>query len=92
MTSGASGVLREVVFPVPPELTVERRRALQLLAEAPNGMTDQASRAHGFSPALIVGLVGAGYAEAKPRTMRAAGKTFAFMRFVITSAGRCAIG
>jgi hypothetical protein len=45
MTSGASGVLREVVFPVPPELTVERRRALQLLAEAPNGMTDQASLA-----------------------------------------------
>jgi len=35
--SGASGVLREVAFPVPPELTIEQRRALQLLAEAPNG-------------------------------------------------------
>jgi hypothetical protein len=55
-------------------------------------MTDAALRARGFSPALIVGLVGAGYAEAKPRTMKAAGKTFAFMRFVITSAGRRAIG
>ena len=77
---------------MPPELTIEQRRALQLLAEAPNGMTDQALRAHGFSPALIVGLVGAGYTEAKPRTMKAAGRTFAFMRFVITSAGRCAIG
>jgi hypothetical protein len=34
----------------------------------------------------------AGYAEAKPRTMRAAGKTFAFTRFVVTGAGRGAIG
>jgi hypothetical protein len=51
-------------------------------------MTDAALRAHGFTPTLIVGLVGAGYTEAKPRTMRAGGKTFAFMRFVITGAGR----
>ena len=55
-------------------------------------MTDAALRAHGFTPTLIVGLVGAGYTEAKPRTMRAAGKTFAFMRFVITGSGRGAIG
>jgi hypothetical protein len=73
-------------------LTIEQRRALQLLAEAPHGMTDAALRASGFSPTLIVGLVGSGYAEAKPRTMKAAGQTFAFMRFVITSAVRCAIG
>jgi hypothetical protein len=32
-------------------------------------MTDHALRAQGFSAILIVGLVGAGYAEAKPRTM-----------------------
>jgi hypothetical protein len=51
-------------------------------------MTDTTIRAHGFSPTLIVGLVGSGFAEAKPRTMKAAGKTFAFMRFVITSAGQ----
>jgi hypothetical protein len=55
-------------------------------------MTDAALRARGFSPALIVGLVAAGYTEAKPQTMKAAGKTFAFMRFVITSAGRRGIG
>jgi hypothetical protein len=55
-------------------------------------MPDAALRAKGVSPTLIVGLVGAGFAEAKPRTMRAAGKTFAFMRFVITDAGRRAIG
>ncbi len=63
-----------------------------MLAQAPNGTTDAAMRAHGFSPTLIVGLVGAGYAEAKPRTMKAVGRTFAFMQFVITSAGRRAIG
>jgi hypothetical protein len=74
-----------------PDLTIEQRRALQLLVDAQNGMTDAALSARRFSPTLIVGLVGAGYAEAKPRTMKAAGKTFAFMRFVITSAGRRAI-
>jgi hypothetical protein len=41
------------------DLTIERRRALQLLAETPTGMTDAAFRAHGFSPTLIVRLVGA---------------------------------
>jgi hypothetical protein len=58
----------------------------------PTGITDAALRADGFTPAPIVELVGAGYTEAKPQTMRAAGKTFAFMRFVITGAGRRAIG
>jgi hypothetical protein len=71
---------------------MDQRRALQLLAAVPNGLPDAALRARGFSPTLIVALVGAGYAEAKPQTMRAASKTFAFMRFVITSAGRRAIG
>jgi hypothetical protein len=74
------------------DLTVEQRRALQLLAQAPNGMTDPAMRARGFSPTLLVGLVGAGYAVAKPQTMRAAGMTFGVMRFVITDAGRRALG
>jgi hypothetical protein len=48
-----------------PDLTIEQRRALQLIAEGANGMTDAALRAHGFSPTLIVGLAGAGYAEGK---------------------------
>ena len=62
------------------------------LAPCSRLMTNAALRAHGFTPTLIVGLVGAGYTEAKPRTMRAAGKTFAFMRFVITGVGRGVIG
>src|SRR5262249_17867147 len=75
-----------------PELTIDQRRALQLLADESRGITDTALRAHGFSPTLIVGLVGAGYAEAKPRTMKAGGRTFAFMQFVITGAGRRGFG
>jgi hypothetical protein len=51
-----------------------------------------AMRARGFSPTLLVGLVGAGYAVAKPQTMRAAGRTLGVMRFVITDAGRRALG
>jgi hypothetical protein len=35
---------------------------------------------------------GAGYTETKPCTMRATGRTFAFMRFVTTIAGRRAVG
>jgi hypothetical protein len=76
----------------PPEPTIEQRRVLQLLAEAPNGHTEAALRARGFSPTLLVGLAACGYAVAKPQTMRAAGKTFGFMRFVITDSGRTAIG
>jgi hypothetical protein len=76
----------------PPELTVEQRRALQLLAEVPNGYADAALRARGFSPSLIIGLVSAGLVVVKPYTMRAAGRTFGIMRFAITDAGRRAIG
>jgi hypothetical protein len=48
-----------------PDLTVEQRRALQTLADAPNGRTEQELRKRGFSPTLIVGLLGAGYISAK---------------------------
>jgi hypothetical protein len=41
---------------MPSELTIEQRRALQLLAEAPNGYTEAALRARGFTPTLLVEL------------------------------------
>jgi hypothetical protein len=72
-------------------LTIELRRALQILAKAQNGMTESSLRRGGFSPMLLVGLVVAGYAVTKPQTMRAAGKTFGIVRFAITDAGRRAI-
>jgi hypothetical protein len=73
-------------------LTIEQRRVLQLLAEAPNGYTEAALRARGFTPTLLVELAAYGYVAARPETMKAAGKTFGFMRFVITDSGRTAIG
>jgi hypothetical protein len=73
-------------------LTIEQRRVLQLLAEAPNGYTEAALRARGFTPTLLVELAAYGYVVARPETMKAAGKIFGFMRFVITDSGRTAIG
>jgi hypothetical protein len=74
-----------------PGLTTEQRRALQMIAGGPNGCTEPAMRARGFSVGLLVGLVAAGFAVAKPDTMQAAGKTFSVVRFVITDSGRSAI-
>jgi hypothetical protein len=73
-------------------LTIEQRRALHLLAEAPNGYTESAWRARGFTPTLLVELAAYGYVVARTESMNAAGKTFGFMRFVITDSGRTAIG
>jgi hypothetical protein len=74
------------------ELTIEQRRALQLLAEAPNGYTEAALRARGFTPTLLVELAAYGYVVPRAESMKAAGETFGFMRFVITHAGQTAIG
>jgi hypothetical protein len=73
-------------------LTIEQRRALQLLAEAPNGYTEAALRARGFTPTLLVELAAYGYVVARPETMKAAGRTFGLIRFLITDSGRTAIG
>jgi hypothetical protein len=63
-----------------------------LLAEAPNGYTEAALRARGFTPTLLVELVAYGYVVARPETMKAAGRTFGLIRFLITGSGRTAIG
>ena len=75
-----------------PDLTTEQHRALMILAHAPNGCTEPALRAQGFTVGLLVGLVGAGLASAKPHVMTAAGRTLSVVRFVITDAGRHAVG
>jgi hypothetical protein len=74
-----------------PALTIEQRRVLQMLAASERGSTEPALRRQGFTVGLLVGLVGTGYAVAKPATMVAAGKTFSVVRFVITDSGRQAI-
>ena len=56
------------------------------------GYTEAALRARGVTPTLLVELAAYGYVVARPETMKAAGKIFGFMRFVITDSGRTAIG
>ena len=73
-------------------LTVEQRRVLQMLAGSPTGCTEPALRAHGFRVGLLVGLVGAGLAITKSETMKAGGRSFGVVRFVITDLGRATVG
>jgi hypothetical protein len=74
-----------------PDLTIEQRLALQMLAAAPYGCTYSSLPARGVSRAEMDELVAADYAIAKPRSMRAGGRTIRATQFVITDAGRRAI-
>ena len=49
----------------------DRRRALRLLADTPEGVTEALMLAHGFRVALLVDLCIAGLAIARPEHMRA---------------------
>ena len=49
----------------------DRRRALRLLADAPEGVTEALMLAHGFRVELLVDLCLAGLATAKPEHIRA---------------------
>jgi hypothetical protein len=73
-------------------LTTEQRRALEILAAAPLGFTKAAFWTRGFSPAITSELVSAGYAVARLGSLRTGGRTVRVTRFVITDAGRRAIG
>jgi len=66
----------------------ERRRALRLLAGAPEGVTEALMLAHGFRVELLVDLCIAGLATAKPEHMRAGRRTMEVVRMKITEAGR----
>lgn len=46
----------------------------------------------GVHPTPLVALAARGYVVAKPETMKAAGETFGFIRFVISDSGRTVIG
>ena len=63
-----------------------------MLAGGPNGCTEGALRSNGFTVAPLAGLVRAGLAVANPESVRAGGRTLALVRFVITDAGRLALG
>ena len=65
----------------------DRRRALHLLAGAPEGVTEALMLAHGFRVELLVDLSIAGLATAKPEHMRAGRRTMEVVRMKITEAG-----
>jgi hypothetical protein len=69
----------------------DRRRALRLLAGAPEGVTEALMLAHGFRVELLVDLCFAGLAIAKPEHMLAGGRTMEVVRITITEAGRQAL-
>jgi hypothetical protein len=69
-------------------LSAERRRALQLLADIPFGVTDTAMFVNGFARETIVRLVRAGLAIAERENLKA-GQSIGRVR--ITEAGRRAL-
>jgi hypothetical protein len=73
------------------ERSDDRRRALRLLADAPEGVTEALMLAHGFRVDLLVHLCIAGLAIAKPEHMRAGRRTMEVVRMNITEAGRQAL-
>ena len=73
-------------------LSLERRRALQLLASNPRGVAAELLvLAHEFSRDMLAGLVLAGLATVVAETLNADGPTIKIERVRITDAGRRAI-
>jgi hypothetical protein len=73
-------------------LSVEQRRALALLLNAPRGLTEVTlMRVHDLAPELLTSLVRAGLAEVVAGTVRAGGRMRQVDRVRITNAGRQAI-
>jgi len=75
-----------------PSLSVEQRRALDMLASAGrNGVTQALLSAHGFDASLIAELVNHGLATLTAEKVRAGGKLIAVAKARITEAGRVAL-
>ena len=73
-----------------PRLTLERRRALELLATIPNGVNEELLVLdHGFTRRMLTGLVRTGLAERE--VVKAGGKPIEVVRIRITNAGWRAI-
>ena len=79
------------VTPRKRRLGSEQRRALGILAGAPNGATEARMLATGFRPELLAWLVLAGLATVETETVRMGGPTIKVERFSITEAGRRAL-
>jgi hypothetical protein len=73
-------------------LTTEQREALELLANDPQGATEELLvLVHGFDGGMIADLVSSGLAMARRENMKAGGRTIEVVRIRITGAGRRAL-
>jgi hypothetical protein len=68
-----------------------RRRALELIAWSPDGMTEAMLLAHGLTVETLVDLIRAGLATAKAERVMAGGRAIEVARARITEAGRRAL-
>ncbi len=71
-------------------LSAEQRRALAMLA-GHNGATQRFLVAHGFSGAMITGLVNRGFAILTRGKVRGGGRVIDVIKVRITVAGRAAL-
>src|SRR5258708_32141922 len=69
-------------------MTPDERRLLELLAETAEGCTDDLLTARGLKLDVLIGVVSAEFATAKPERTLAAGKPVESTRGQITDAGR----
>jgi hypothetical protein len=76
---------------MPNRLTDNQRRALEMLARVPHGLTEGAMFAHGFGADMLAGLALAGLVMVVTETVTTGGPTTKAERFMITDAGRRAI-
>ena len=68
-------------------MTPEQRRALEMLADNPPGLTESMLMAHGFTIGMLAGLVLAGLATATSSTVQAGRRNIEVVRVRITNAG-----
>jgi hypothetical protein len=72
-------------------MTEEERRLLELLSKSAEGCTDALLTARGFKLDVLISIVSAEFATAKPEHTFAAGKPVESTRVRITDAGRRAL-
>ena len=70
----------------------ERRRALELLADSPDGCTEHAFTAHGFTLEMLVELITAGLASTRLERVRMSWRDIEMKRVRITLEGLRALG
>ena len=75
----------------PLRLTADQRRALRLLANDPQGVTEAMMLAHGFRRAMLARLVLKGLMTVTTGTMRVGAATMKVERYGITEIGRKAL-